>query len=215
MAAEDKTTLTIPVFREEELLLDNNGMFFLGRDSCYAAGANYRCNYTGILLRVYPTTALRATPDGNTYCCYGTDTGYRLYLFFDDYNWKTTPDGFPILVRELLPYQAFQGLKVGESMDAVTAIDPVTALYERQYREIWGVNTVATRSYAKDGYPIATLHYLKDGLLKIDYDMVDDKEFVIDRMEYYEDYVVVGKTGRTTNYKINELDLPPQGEWGD
>lgn len=72
------------------------------------------------------------------------------------------------------------------------------------------VTTLPALSYmTPNGYPITTVHYLTDGLLKIEYgQMTENREPVITNIEFSEDYKMTDALGREVNYKIFDNDLP-------
>ncbi len=70
------------------------------------------------------------------------------------------------------------------------------------------MNTVAVKNLAEMNHPCCSIHYLKDGILKIEYAMPEDGKLVISNMIYSQDYKLTGATGRTLDYRINDLDLP-------
>ena len=174
-----KSLKEIPVYMEEELLFKTDGLFYLNRDACFYEGQNARENYTGALLAAYPTSAVRNRDEETVYFVYQTDTGYRLYLFANYENELQTPVGFPVVIGEMLSYDAFDGIEAGDSMETVAAVDPVTDLYKKQILEVWNLDPVAARALAEDGYPCTTIHYLKDGILKIEYEMQNDQSLVV------------------------------------
>ena len=209
MVSDDiKSLAPIPVFKEEAIFFDTEGFFYLNRDACFYEGLGSRPNYTGSILLAYPTTAIRERQDGSVYACYATDTGYRMYMNFSTYNRMSTPDGFPVVIRDMLSYDSFRDLQVGDPIETVEAIDSVATLHKKVLLQIWKVNTVAVKNLAEMNHPCCSIHYLKDGILKIEYAMPEDGKLVISNMIYCQDYKLKGATGRTLDYRINDPDLP-------
>lgn len=67
-----------------------------------------------------------------------------------------------------------------------------------------GYDPASVELYDADGYPITTVHYLTDGLLKIEYgQMTENREPVITNIEFSEDYKMTDALGREVNYKIS------------
>ncbi|MBO7402152.1 MAG: hypothetical protein J6U10_04085, partial [Lachnospiraceae bacterium] len=64
------------------------------------------------------------------------------------------------------------------------------------------------REWCKE-YSYCTVHYLRDGLLKIAYDLAEssDKAKVI-AIEFYPDYTMHSCSFYDIDYSINPLDLP-------
>ena len=58
--------------------------------------------------------------------------------------------------------------------------------------------------------PLAFVHYLTDGVLKISYDMTEDGRLIVYDMVYSEDYKLIGNTGKLFDYKLFDIDLPSQ-----
>ena len=206
---DSKTGLKkIPVYFEEELLFKTGGLFYLNRDACIYEGQSAMDNYTGSLLEAYPTSAIRGRDKDTIYFVYATDTGYRLYLFASYENELQTPVGFPVLIEKLLSYTDFKNIAVGDKIEEVEAIDPVTSLHKKQIVEIWDLAPVAARKLAEKGYPCTTIHYLKDGILKIEYEMLEDQSLVVSNVVFSKDYQIESANGKVVNYKIEALDLP-------
>ena len=209
MEANDKTKLEeIPVYVEEELLFKTDGLFYLNRDACFYEGQNARQNYTGALLEAYPTSAIRSRDKETIYFVYLTDTGYRLYLFASYENELQTPVGFPVVIGKLLSYEDFKNIKIGDRIEEVEAVDSVAALHKKQIIEVWNLDPVAARFLAEDGYPCTTIHYLKDGILKIEYEMQKDQSLVVSNMVFSKDFQIESANGKMINYKIEDIDLP-------
>ncbi len=203
--------LDIPVYPESALFFDvNNYGFYLGRDvACYYylnAGQN---STRGIQKRL-PTSAIRLKDNGDMYSIYETDSGYRMYLFYDQSRDYAFTIGFPVVIKELLPYSDFAGLKVGDSIETVEAVDPVAGLHKKLFTEVWQINPKGAKGQADRGYPCTSIHYLSDGLLKIEYDMPEDGVLVISGIEFAPDYILTDPIGRKVDYKIEEIDLPKQ-----
>ena len=164
------------------------------------------------ILAAYPTDAVRTRDDGSKYAIYETDTGYRFYLILDSsINGGSTETlfgrGFPIMLKEVHSYADFASLKVGDPLDLAIQIDPVAHFIAEYYE-----GKTQYRNYIHEeverGNPIASVHYLSDGLLKIAYDMTEDGELFICDMTYCEDYKLMSHTGYLVDYKLFDCDLP-------
>ncbi|MBO4872823.1 MAG: hypothetical protein J5496_05370 [Lachnospiraceae bacterium] len=211
MNVNSETILDIPVYSEADLFfnVDNDG-FYLGRDvACYYnldAGQN---STEGIQKRI-PTSAIRVKDNGNMYSIHETDSGYRLYLFYDQSLDYAFTIGFPVVVKELLSISDFSELKEGDSIETVETVDPVAGLYKKLLTEVWQIDAKGAKGQAEHGYPCTSIHYLSDGLLRIEYDMPEDGVLVISRIEFAPDYILTDPIGRRVDYKIEEIDLPEQ-----
>ena len=202
--------LDIPVYLEDYLLFDTNGTFYLGRDAAYYFGTNMRQNATKGIQKRFPTSAIRIKNNGSMYSIHETDSGYRLYLFYDQSLDYEATIGFPVVLKELLQYSDFAGLKAGDGIEAVEAIDPVAGLHNKVVTNVWKLNVKGAQGHANRGYPCTSIHYLSDGLLKIEYDMPEDGVLVISGIEFAPDYILTDPIGRKVDYKIEEIDLPEQ-----
>ena len=204
-------TSGIPIYPEAKLFFDvNNDGFYLGRDVALYYYSNARVNSTKGIMRRFPTDAIRVKDNGDMYSIHETDSGYRLYLFYDQSLDYEATIGFPVVIKELLQYSDFAGLKAGDGIEAVEAIDPVAGLHKKLFTEIWQINPKGAKGQADRGYPCTSIHYLSDGLLKIEYDMPEDGVIVISRIEFAPDYILTDPIGRKVDYKIEEKDLPEQ-----
>lgn len=198
----------IPVYSEKELLFETNGLFFLGRDAGFYYGTNARLNEAGAILATYPTSAIRLNDNGSYYTIYETDSGYRLYLFFDKNNSFTTPVGFPVIIKRVLSFSDFSNLDIGDPIEVVEIIDPVATLHKKVITDVWELEVKGATYFAEQGYPCTSIHYLKDGLLRIEYDMLDNGALVVSKIELNEDYVLTDVLGNEIDYTIDEMDLP-------
>ena len=198
----------IPTYAEEDLLFRTDGLFYLTRDACFYEMQCARQNDMGAILSAYPTDAVRKRDDASVYFIYDTDSNYRLYLMATSHNDYQTPTGFPIIVGKLLSYADYAELNIGDPIEKVEAIDPAAGLYKKEIAEVWDLDPKGAAAHAKDGYPCTSMHYLKDGILKIEYQMLDDESLIISDMVFRDDYTLVDAKGRLVNYKIEEEDLP-------
>ncbi|MEG2153244.1 MAG: hypothetical protein RRZ71_08280 [Clostridia bacterium] len=189
-------------------MFKTDGLFYLNRDACFYEGQSARQNYTGAILEAYPTKAIRSRDEKSVYFVYDTDTDYRLYLFLNYNNGLQTPIGFPIIIGKLLSYGDFSGLKIGDSIDRVEMIDSIAGLYKKEIVDVWQLDPAGAIGHAKEGYPCTSIHYLKDGILKIEYTMLEDQSLVISDMEFNKNYELVNAVGETVDYKILDIDLP-------
>lgn len=205
---ENISDADIPVYYEEELLFNTNEKYYLTRDACFYEGTSARMNDSGAIMASYPTSAIRHRDDDSVYTIYDTDTGYRLYLFFSSENEYVTPVGFPLVVKEKLSYADFSELKNGDSIEQVEKIDSVAGLHKKELTDVFNANTKGAEGFAEMGYPYTSIHYLTDGILKIEYTVLEDKYIVISDMEFNKDYQLISANGKTVNYKITDIDLP-------
>ena len=211
MNVNSETILDIPVYSESDLFFDvNNDGFYLGRDVAIYYNLNAGQNSTEGIQKRFPTSAIRLKDNGDMYSIYETDSGYRMYLFYDqslDYDFTI---GFPVVVKELLQFSDFAGLKVGDSIETVESVDPVAGLYRKLLTEVWQLDAKGAKGHAAYGYPCTSIHYLSDGLLKIEYDMPEDGVLVLSGIEFAPDYILTDPIGRRVDYRIEEVDLPEQ-----
>lgn len=170
--------------------------------------------YVRHLLGFYPTEAIRQRDADTFYFVYDTDDGIRLFVFYSEkngdgeYDGIQTPVGYPILISKMLSHTDFAGIQAGDSAEKVRAIDPVMSVYEDMFFNVYKWNSIAAESYRKENNPIATIHYLRDGLLKIEYDIVDDNRLVVTNLIFDPNYDLTNLYGETYHYRILPQDLP-------
>ena len=206
--AESEELLDVPVYSEDYLLFDTNGTFYLGRDAANYYYFSAMQNSTEGIMRRYPTDAIRLKDNGSKYTIHETDSGYRLYLFYDQSRDYTVTIGFPVVVREMLSFSDFAELQIGDRIETVEAIDPVAGLHKKMFIEVWKLNVKAANYYSEQGQPCTSIHYLSDGLLKIKYDMPEEGVLVVSKILFAEDYVLTDLLGRKVDYSIDRIDLP-------
>jgi hypothetical protein len=198
----------IPVYDEEELFFKTDGSFYINRDACFYDNQNARQNdVRGILLR-YPTQAIRERDSDSFYTVYDTDTEYRLFLFFGSQNNYTTPMGFPVVIKDMLSYSDFSELAIGDPIEDVEVIDTVATVHKNLIINVFQMDPIGSASFAADGYPCTSIHYLTDGILKIEYEMLENRDLIISDIEFSEDYRLTNARGNIIDYKILDIDLP-------
>ena len=200
----------IPVYYEDELLFNTNGSFDLGTDACIYDGFSYVPNASGKLLAYYPTDAIRDRGDGTYYAIYDTDTGYRLFLFFKNVNGQLYLQGYPIVLSELLDMVGLgqEDISVGDSIEWVASKDPMTNLYIKMYRDVFDIDYKSAKAKKEHGLPLCSIHYLEDGLLKFEYEMMENGELKVSNIIYSEDRKLDDAIGNEVDYNILDIDLP-------
>ncbi|MCL1790244.1 MAG: hypothetical protein FWG40_02620 [Peptococcaceae bacterium] len=200
-----RSVLDVPVYRAKTLLEDNGDTFFLGRDMSYYDDKNIRFDYVSRILQAYPTTAVRQTKEKQAYLLYKADTGERLYLFLNTNRDYETLSGFPILIGKMLSKEDFSHIEIGVSIKEVMAVDSVVSYY----CDLWSDADVKIAEFYEksEGAPLTTIHYLKDGLLKITYHMAETRDITVTGVYYFPDYIMKGFGGEM-NYHIADTDLP-------
>ncbi len=199
----------VPVYTEDTVVLNGKGVFYPCRDGCFYENSNASFPASEVFFGYFPTTAIRLREDGVAYMIYDTDTGYRFYLYqgtepFDRY----IHTGFPVFIKDPHSIREFEGLQIGDPYEKVAEIDSAAAVQMRTPMERWSINVISAKNKLERGYPITTIHYLTDGILKIEYTMEEEGKWIIANMVYNENYELVNANGRTVNYKLDDRDLP-------
>lgn len=73
---------SIPVCKEDTILCNELVKVFLGKDSGCDDNYSFRSDDIESILATFPTKAIRKTNSGH-YIMFDSDTGFRVYLFFD------------------------------------------------------------------------------------------------------------------------------------
>ena len=143
------------------------------------------------------------------YLMYPTTDNYRLYLFFNySVNGCTSPLGYGLVVGKVHTSSDFAGLKKGDSIDDVIQIDDVASLYKEYFLKQVNYNTDRAKAEEEDGNSICSLHYLDNGLAKIEYTMKEEGKLIIKDIEFYQNYVIEDQDGNEVDYQIFDIDLP-------
>ena len=104
-------------------------------------------------------------------------------------------------------YSDFSCISVGDSILDVEKVDDICEYYIEKFKT--PISYGIMESMAKEGRGCCSIHYLTDGLLKIQYGAVNDKgEAVVTSIDYYPDYVMETCDGEVLDYRLNPLDLP-------
>lgn len=200
-------SLDVPVYNENALLLGSDGVIDFGWDSSLFKYFSGMARTLEVCLKIYPTNAVREREDGLTYVVYDTDTGYRVYRFYGEPFEYPRATGFVIVINKekILSYNDFKDIKVGDSVLAVEAIDSVATLHKKARG---GMDPNIVEHWAKEGHPWTTVHYLTDGILKINYTSPEKGTFVVSEIIFDENYNITGQDGIVVNHKIEDIDLP-------
>ncbi|MBR4009794.1 MAG: M56 family metallopeptidase [Clostridiales bacterium] len=143
------------------------------------------------------------------YLMYRMENNYRLYQFFSyPANGCTRPVGYGLVVGKVHTSSDFAGLKRGDSIDDVIKIDDVASLYKEYFLDHLHYDTDRAKTEEADGNSICSLHYLDDGLIKIEYTMKEEGKLIIKNIEYYSNWVIEDSEGREVEYQIFDIDLP-------
>ena len=207
--------LDIPVYPDEELFFTPCTELNLGQDYTGFIEFSIILNDLDRILEMFPTDALRKADTGEEYIIYDSEGGYREYIFLRRLQRRTITKGYYIVIGDMRSYSDFAQLKVGDPIEDVEKIDSVASLFKRQFLDVDGYVPETANEAADSGYPLCSIHYLTDGILKIDYDMLDDRSLVISNTVYSPDYTLLhrdmGDDGiiyAPLNYRIEPIDLP-------
>ena len=204
-AVSNGEKLKVPTYYENDLLY-LNGVFHLGIDESMYDDLDSRTNSYQAMLAHYPTDAIRTREDGQMYLVYDCDAGCRLYLFLSEA--AQTVCGFPVIIESVHSSADFSALSVGDSIDEVEKIDSIITQYKKFLLDIAEVDQNSADSLAEIGYPVTSVHYLSDGIIKIEYGMDDSGTLYITNIEHSDDYALINPVGQTIDYTILDIDLP-------
>ncbi len=201
---DNEPLMDIPIYTEFDLLYEFG---LIGKDTSPYSFTGSMPNSVEYILTCYPGASIRKMDDGKAYLVYDTDTGYRLFLLMDkNLNYMATI-GYPIVIKEQLSIKDFAGVKVGDSIDEVCAIDSCGEVYKTLIG-IYGYNKQVSDYLAEKGKPISSIHYLSNGLLKIEYSIDENDNIIITNILFDEDYVLENTLGNPVDYRICDIDLP-------
>ena len=143
------------------------------------------------------------------YLMYRMENNYRLYQFFSyPANGCTRPVGYGLVVGKVHTSSDFAGLKRGDSIDDVIKIDDVASLYKEYFLDYLHYDTDRAKTEEADGNSICSLHYLDNGLAKIEYTMKEEGKLIIKDIEFYSNWIIEDSEGREVEYQIFDVDLP-------
>lgn len=180
-----------------ETISKKNYVFLLGEDRSFGQQLNQGSTLIEALEHKCPNKYIRLLQDGRRYMVYDTDDGCRLFLMMPSYDPMPWVIGYPILYKNKLSYSAFSSISNGDPFSKVEQIDDVCAVYRKE----WADKGIT--------YALSTIHYLDDGILRIDYSEADENgNRVVTKVQYFPEYIMTDCLGYEINYKINELDIP-------
>lgn len=203
----------IPVFKEEDVLFSNHiCSLSLGLDYTHNRFLASSKGWTEGIIAGYPTPKIVERDDGTLILTYDMDSGYRVFYLIppdDEYLYAT---GTPFVVKDAHSYKEFSKLKIGDDISEVEKIDSVASLFMKQVDWV-NKTTDFHLIFNYDGEhfnaPMSTVHYLTDGILKIEYKMLDDDAtVVITNIIYSKDRILPDPEGNPIDYTVSEDDLP-------
>lgn len=190
-------------YPEADFLFKNECMSFY-RDMDHFVGSNMQSPLSSAV-RNYPPQIVRTINSHGTrslYLVYETDQDTRVFMFYYGSNDHKYLRGYPIIMKDTLYMKDFSGLSVGDCMERVEEIDPITSLYKEGYDRI---TDETLEAYLKGGEFISTVHLLKDGIIRIDYERVTCGEYYIKQIFESEDFIIPVLGGELC-YRIYDED---------
>ena len=205
-AWDSEVSLDVPIYYEEEIL-GSVPHYHLSKDSSFTLSlAGEYGNGSITQFYHFPTNAMRLRPDGSSYLVYDTETEYRLYVFVTNYYYLM---GYPIVINKdrLLSRDDFDDIQVGDSIETVASVDGIMELYKKVLYDDYYI-PIVFENRKKVNNPVVSVHYLTDGILRIEYAMPEEGTIVVANLEFFEDYMIPTADGKLTSHKIKDIDLP-------
>ena len=205
------------VWKEKDLLFDQAETFGFGYDYYSGPKTDMRSNSISYIIDnfissedyEYRRIPCREKTCNDFYLMYLMENNYRLYQFFSyPANGCTSPVGYGLVVGKVHSGSDFANLKRGDSIDDVIKVDDVASLYKEYFLDYLHYDTERAKAEEQDGNSICSLHYLDNGLMKIEYTMKEEGELIIKDIEYYSNWVMEDSQGREVEYQIFDIDLP-------
>ncbi len=179
----------IPVYNSEDFFLSEGCIFDLhrinrknrrnGTDDGFSAAR---------ILASFPTSAIRLRDAHSFYLVFDTENGTRTFLHYGLENGSIYPAMLPLIVGDVHQSSDFQGITNHSTIEDVIAVDPVAKLYKAWYGRILRENSVALANDGEEGFYCASIHYLEDGLLFIEYDILSEDRFEVCNVQYAKNY---------------------------
>ncbi len=191
---------------QEKDFLFNNHCFSFYRDMDYYSNFSARYDYLDAIIEEYPPQIVRTIENNgqkSMYLVYETDENTRLFVFFFETDNFLFTRGYPIIMKKTLFMKDFSSLSVGDSMKDVEKIDPITPLYRQGYNTL--SDEMVRKIYIEGKERISSVHLLKDGVIRIDYDRAQNGDYIISQITISDDYIIPVLTG-TLCYRIYQGD---------
>lgn len=141
-------------------------------------------HYLYTVEELFPAECVRKISETMVCNIYKTQENGLVYLFFQK-EYESWVLHHSVYVKKGLSLSDFSSIKTGDSLESVGKIDPV-ALSVQKYSE----------------YTLFTLHLLKDGIVKIDYEKNNDGVFVVSNAQKSKDFKLTGK-----EIGLNDIDI--------
>ena len=206
----------IPVYYQDDILFNTYSMNYHLYSDMWSQAAYGVVVHPTCLYICMPDIKIRYLDSEHSYAMADTDTGYRLYIpmFSTGGSSYGIPYGWPLVIGEVHSHADFAAIRPGSTIDEVAAIDPVAGLYKTlilEHRENMMEHLAEhAQLYEKD--PLTSLHYLSDGILKIEYELPLDGRLIVKNVLFSEDRILhsvnMGEADRPIVYSIDPYDLP-------
>ena|GEM_PF-6586906 len=193
----------LPVHPQDKFLYENTCFNFL-RGSGFWSNSSLRTDYLSTISARYGNAPLRMM-GGFLYAVYETDAGSRVYLFFPKSEGYSHMTGRAVVMCAALEYKDFAGIKEGQTMDDLVAVDRSARLYARGFDRS---ESSALLGPNAEGWNIVTLHLLRDGVLRYQYELVESgaaRQYLIRKIEFAPDFILEELDGKVS-YKILPQD---------
>jgi hypothetical protein len=202
---ESINELDIIPYYEADILFENM-IFWFGEDRGRDYWKSSRIDSFRTIVAYFPNPVIRQSPDKKyIYLVYETDKGTRLFVFFLKEEEPVYIVGIPLIMKYKLSYKDFENLMVGDFIDKVESIDYIASLYRQQFNLRYHDDIVEYFRKKRGIELLFTVHLLADGILKIEYDRVDEDKYVVKDILFRSDFTLPGIAYETC-YRIQEGD---------
>lgn len=132
-------------------------------------------HYLYTVEELFPAECVRQISETMVCNIYKTQENGLVYLFFQK-EYDSWVLHHSVYVKKGLSLSDFSSIKTGDSLESVGKIDPVALSVQKNSE-----------------YPLFTIHLLKDGIVKIDYEKNNDGFFVVSGVQKSKDFKLTGK----------------------
>lgn len=196
----------IDKYPEEDFLFRNHCFAFYRDMDFYIRVPILRYDGIGSVVSEYPPQIVKTIENNgqrSMYFVYETDKNTRVFVFFfESDNYRFTR-GYPIIMKKALYMKDFSSLSIGDSMKCVEEIDPITPFYRQGYDNL--SDDMVEKIYVKGIESISSVHLLKDGAIRIDYNRAPDGDYTISKIISSHDFTIPVLAGSLC-YRIYDAD---------